>query len=113
MHELAVTQSILDLAIEHANQADMNKISIISLVVGASSGVVPDYVRFAFDVLKKNSIAEQATLRFQSVPTQLKCRQCQCIFSPEDRLWSCPSCRSQRVDIIAGRELYMESIEGE
>lgn len=113
MHELAVTQSILDIALDQAKVAKANKINKINLVIGELSGIVSDCVQFYFDFLKKDSIAEEATLAFESVPAQLKCRHCLNTFSPGELLWTCPRCQSQQVEIVAGREFYLESLEVE
>ncbi len=113
MHELAITQSLLDIALEQAKAAKAKKVNKINLVIGELSGVVADCVQFYFDFLKKGSIVEKASLAFELVPTQLKCRQCLITFSPKDFLWTCPDCHSQQVELIAGREFYMDSLEVE
>ena len=113
MHELAITQNILDLALDEAKAVQANRISKISLVVGELSGVVSDSVEFYFDFLRKDSLAADATLAFTMVPAQLKCRDCQTEFNPQDSLWICPNCKSVNIDLIAGRDCYMESIEVE
>jgi len=113
MHELSITQNILDIALDEARNAHAGKINKISLVIGQASGVVPESVQFCFDELKKESIAREASLDFTIVPTQLKCRQCQHVSTPEDIIWVCDQCGSGEVDIIAGRELYLNSIEAE
>lgn len=111
MHELAITQNILDIALSQAKAAKAKKVNKINLVIGELSGVVSDCIQFYFDFLKKDSIAEEATLTFEIVPAQLKCRQCLAIFSPEELFWTCPDCDSQQVEIMAGREFYMDSLE--
>jgi len=111
MHELAITQSILDIALDKAKTAKASKINKINLVIGELSGVVSDCIQFYFDFLKKDSAAEQATLTFELVPAQLKCRHCLSIFHPGELLWTCPHCQSQQIEIVAGRELYLESLE--
>lgn len=113
MHELSITQSILDIAIEQAKTAKVDKITKINLVIGELSGFVIDCVQFYFDLLKKDSIAEEAVLTFELVPAQLKCRQCLNTFTPGETLWICPYCQSQQVEILAGRELCLESLEAE
>lgn len=113
MHELSITQSILDIVLSQAGAAKANRVNKINLVIGELSGVVSDCVQFYFDFLKKGSIAEGAILSWEIVPAQLKCRNCLSIFNPDGSLWSCPNCHSQQVEIVAGREFYMESLEVE
>ena len=113
MHELAITQNILDLALGEAKAAQANRIIKINLVVGELSGIVSDSIEFYFDFLKKDSVAADATLEFTMVPAQLRCRDCQTEFNPQNSLWICPSCRNTNIDLVAGRDCYIESIEVE
>ena len=111
MHEFGVTESIVNIALDKANEAQASKITKINLVIGELSGFVPDSIQFYFDFLSKDTIAEKTTLHFELVPAQLRCRSCSTDFQLRDTLWTCPKCQSQSVEIIGGRELYIESLE--
>lgn len=113
MHELAITQNILDIAINEARAAQANQITKIRLSIGELSGVVGECVQFYFDFLKKDSIAENATIDFETVPAKLRCRDCQTSFQLNDSYWSCPCCHSTNVEIIEGQNCFIESIEVE
>jgi hydrogenase nickel incorporation protein HypA/HybF len=113
MHEASITESMLSLALEKAREAKAAKITSINLVVGELAGVVPDCVQFYFDAISKNTMAEGARLNFEIKPTQIRCRQCQNVFTPTDHKWVCPKCGESSVEIASGRECYMESIEVE
>lgn len=113
MHEYSITESMLALALEKANEAKAGKIIRINLVVGELSGVVSECVQFYFDFLSKDTIASGADLSFETTPTKLRCRNCDAVFSPNSHDWSCPDCHEAGVEIVSGRECYMESIEVE
>lgn len=113
MHELAVTQNILDIVLKEAKSAQANKVTRINLVIGDLSGIVSDCVQFYFDFLQKGNATEGATLDFKLVPVELRCRDCQTAFKPEDSAWVCPNCKGTNLDVISGRECYVESIEVE
>ncbi len=113
VHELAITQNILDIVLNEAKSAQANKVTKINLVIGELSGTVSDCVQFYFDFLKKGNAAEEATLDFKLVPAELRCRDCLTAFKPEDSAWICPNCKSTSLDVIAGRECYVASIEVE
>lgn len=104
---------MFSIVMEKANEAHASKVSKINLVIGELSGVVGDCVQFYFDFLSKDTIAANATLSFQVPPTQLRCRSCAATFSPQNGSWDCPNCHEQKVEIISGRELYVDSIEVE
>ncbi|MFC1932879.1 hydrogenase maturation nickel metallochaperone HypA [Chloroflexota bacterium] len=111
MHELSITQGILSIALEQAKTAQANKITKINLTIGELSGIVDECVEFYFDLLSKDTIAAEASLHFDRPPTRLRCRNCATTFSPDNLDWTCPDCREQKIEIISGRECYVESIE--
>ena len=113
MHELGITENIVNIALAKAGEAQSNKVIQINLVIGELSGFAPDCIQFYFDFLSKDTIAHGSVLHFELVPTQLRCRNCSAIFHPQDTLWSCPKCRDQSVEIFKGRELHIESMEVE
>ncbi len=111
MHEQSIVESLLALALENAEKAKASRILKIYLVVGELSGVVDEAVEFYFSFLSKDTIAAQAVLSFKHIPVQLRCRNCDTIFSPEKLDLHCPNCQEQQIEIVAGRELYIESLE--
>jgi hydrogenase nickel incorporation protein HypA/HybF len=113
MHELGVTENIIDIILAKAGEAQAGKVLKINLVVGELSGYVPDCVQFYFDTLSKGTIAEGAVLHFDTVPPELCCRDCSTIFDPRDAPWICPKCGSQSIEVSKGRELYIDSVEVE
>jgi hydrogenase nickel incorporation protein HypA/HybF len=113
MHELGITENIVNIALAKAGEAQASRISQINVVIGEMSGFVADCIQFYFDSLSRDTIAQGAVLHFELVPAQLQCRDCSTIFAPEDTLWSCPKCGGRSVEISRGRELFIESIEVE
>ena len=111
MHELSITQSILSIALEQAKGVQANKISQINLTIGELSGIVDECVQFYFDLLSKDTVAAEASLSFRRPPTKLRCRNCATIFLPDNLAWVCPNCHEQKIEIVSGRECYVESIE--
>jgi len=113
MHELAITQSMLNLVLGQAEQAKAKRVGKINLVIGEMTGVVGDCVRFYFDLLSKGTPADGATLSFKAVPTQARCRGCGKLFEVREFDWTCPRCNGNNIEIVAGKELFVESIEVE
>ncbi len=113
MHELAITQSMLSIALEKAEEAQASRIKRINLIFGDLSGVADESVQFYFDTLSKDTIAAGASLSFQRMPLQLRCRVCSRVFSPDGPDWACPGCNGHQTEMISGSECRVDSIEVE
>jgi hydrogenase nickel incorporation protein HypA/HybF len=111
MHELSVTQEILNIAIEKAREAGATSIKRINLVIGDISSCMDDSVRFYFEILSKNNIAQGAELDFRRIPVSLRCRHCGQVYTPTWGSWDCPQCGRAEIDVIAGHEFYVDNIE--
>ncbi len=108
MHELPVTQEILNIALEHAQG---HHISAITLVIGELSGFIDESIQFYFDVLAEQTPAAGARLIFKHIPIRFRCRRCGQEFTPQQQNWVCPSCQALGGDVISGKEFFVESIE--
>jgi len=110
MHELPVTQSILDIALKHANEASATSIENIHIVMGELSSSVDDSIQFYWDIIAKDTIAEGAKLHFRRVPAEMQCQACSEKFRPNEE-FVCPKCGGAQVKIVAGEEFYVEAID--
>jgi len=113
MHELSVTTSVLDIAVEHAKRASAQRILKINLVIGDLAGFVDDSVQFYFDMLSADTLAAGAELVIQHIPPRVRCRACGFEFEPKDLNWACPQCLAIGGDVLSGQEFQVESIEVE
>ena len=111
MHELSVTESILAIALKHAAQAQATKVTDIHLVIGRLSSIVDESVQFYWDIISKDSIAENSKLHFHRVEAEIECLECDHHYKLENELIPCPECGSINIKFITGDEFYMESIE--
>jgi len=111
MHELSVTESVLEIACKHAEKARAKKVTDIHLVIGRLSSIVDDSVQFYWNVISKDTICEDANLHFKREPAKLICLDCQTEYILEDELMPCPNCSSSRVRVLSGDEFNLESIE--
>lgn len=111
MHELTVTESVLNLACKHANQAKADKVTDIYLVIGRLSSIIDESVQFYWDIISKNTVCENATLHFERIPAKLLCLDCKHEYCLEEELTPCPNCNSPRINVLSGDEFHLESIE--
>lgn len=113
MHELAVTESILDIVCRHAAEAGAEKVVRIHLVIGELSSIVDDSVQFYFDFLSQDSCARGAELSFRRIEATVECGFCEHAWSPKTGDWKCPECGAMGARVVRGNEFYVDSIEVE
>jgi hydrogenase nickel incorporation protein HypA/HybF len=111
MHELGITQNMLDLVLEEARKVGAKRVGKINLVLGEMSGITGESVEFYFQMLSKGTIAQGATLSFEIIPTQARCRNCGESFARKEPDWLCPRCGSTDLESVSGNELSIQSIE--
>jgi hydrogenase nickel incorporation protein HypA/HybF len=110
MHEMAITQSLLEISLAEAAKAGAGRVTVIRLKVGALTGIVPDSVAFYLDMLAKGTPAEGARLVAEVVPVTARCPACDHTFPVEDLVFLCPRCGGP-AQLATGRELAVESLE--
>ncbi len=113
MHELAVTESILKIAVQHATRANAVRVTSLQLVIGQLSSIVDESVRFYWDMISEGTMCEGAQLHFERQPAVLKCLDCDQTYTLSGELTDCPNCHSARIKVVAGEEFYLDSIEVE
>ena len=113
MHELSVTESLLKIALKHAEKANAKRVTDLNIVIGDLASMVDDSIQFYWEIIAKGTIAEQAKLNFRRVPAQLQCMTCFETYHPTDRELACPKCNGINVKIITGEEFALESIDVE
>lgn len=111
MHELAVTESILEIATRHAAQQNATRITDLHIVMGEWSSMIDDSIQFYWDVLSENTTAFGAKLHFRRVPVALSCKDCQQEYHPTNRELICPNCNGTRIQVKNGEEFFLESID--
>ncbi len=111
MHELPITENILEITLRHAKQAGARQVTKIYLVIGSLSSIIDDSIQFYWDIVAKGTVAECAQLDFRRVPSEFLCLDCDNRFHPGSEDFLCPKCGSQRIKITAGQEFYLEAID--
>ena len=113
MHELSIMESAMKVVLDQARQAEASRVLVVSLRVGAMSGVVPEALELAFEAVRQGTAAETAELRIERVPARYWCAGCSREFESGDPFGECPVCGQPSGDLRAGRELEVASLEVE
>jgi hydrogenase nickel incorporation protein HypA/HybF len=106
MHELAITQSVVDAVTERTGSAP---VATVRVRVGRLAGVVPDAMRFCFELVTAGTPLEGATLEFDQPAGRGRCRTCGEEVELADLILLC-RCGSADVEVVAGRELAVASV---
>ena len=91
MHELSVTESLLNLAVRHAEQAKAARVTDLYLVMGQLSSIVDESVQFYWDMISQGTLAEGSQLHFRRVATELSCQDCGHRYQPTHEDLACPA----------------------
>ena len=113
MHELAITEGIIEAAVPAAEKAGAKKILEIRLKIGELSGVLPEYIQYYFDIASKGTLAEGAKLSSTTIPVSIECPDCGFAGAIDRKKIRCPECGGTRFRITGGREYYVDSLEVE
>ncbi|MFZ0142606.1 MAG: hydrogenase maturation nickel metallochaperone HypA [Aeromicrobium sp.] len=107
MHELAIAESVVEAILERTEE---RRVTTVRLAVGRLSGVVPDALEFCFELATAGTPLEGATLEIVEPSGRAHCRTCDREFDKNDLILLC-ECGSADVEVVAGRELSVTSVE--
>lgn len=107
MHELAITQQVVDTITERTSGA---QVTLVRLDIGKLSGVVPDAVAFCFELVADGTPLQDARLEISEPPGRALCRGCGDEFALDQLIVLC-ACGSADVEVLAGQELAIRSVE--
>ncbi|HAX78074.1 MAG TPA: hydrogenase maturation nickel metallochaperone HypA [Cyanobacteria bacterium UBA11372] len=107
MHELGITQNIVAIVAENAKGT---KVQRVRLEIGKLTAIMPDAIRFCFDVCCQGTIVEGAELEIIEIPGLARCRRCGGKVTLEQPFGIC-GCGSTDLEIIAGEELKIKEME--
>jgi hydrogenase nickel incorporation protein HypA/HybF len=113
MHELAMTQSILDIAKSAAQEHQVSRVKEVRIKIGDYSGVVPECIQYYFDIISKGTVAQGAVLKMEKLPIRMSCQDCHWEGEMDKHHIQCPGCGGINLKLLQGREFYVESLEVE
>ena len=107
MHELSIAESVVDAVLARTGG---QHVTTVRLQVGRLSGVVPDALMFCFELATVGPALEGAELQIEAPTGRAHCRDCDQDFDVDDLILLC-ACGSADVEVVAGRELAVMSVE--
>ncbi|MGA9532743.1 MAG: hydrogenase maturation nickel metallochaperone HypA [Anaerolineales bacterium] len=113
MHELPVTESILEIAQRHAQEAGAKRITDLYLVIGQLSSMMDDSIQFYWDILSEGTVAAGATLHFERIAAELLCLDCSQRYELDGEDLACPHCGGAKVKVVDGEQFQLQAIDVE
>jgi hydrogenase nickel incorporation protein HypA/HybF len=113
MHELSVTQSIINISCQEAEKHEAEKVKEIKILVGELSGLIPESIQYYFDIASRGTRVEGAKLNIEKVPISVKCNDCGFEAAMDRNSYCCKNCGSLNIKIVKGTEFLIQSLEVE
>ena len=111
MHEIAIANSVLDIAFGEMNKRSAHRVQRIKISLGEFSGVVKDSLEFAFEVLTPKTPASGAVIDIDIVPLAAECWTCgPMACSLNDLNLLCSKCGGV-LTVSSGREMRVEYVD--
>lgn len=112
MHEMGIALQIIEIA-TGAIPAGTRACCVeqVNIKVGKLSAVVPDSLRFCFDIASRETALAGARLAIEEIPVTARCNGCGNRWTINEAVFLCPACESGDIQLLSGRELNIESIE--
>ncbi|OGP57398.1 MAG: hydrogenase maturation nickel metallochaperone HypA [Deltaproteobacteria bacterium RBG_13_49_15] len=112
MHEMGIALQIVQIAAASI-PVEMKgaKVLGVKIKVGKLAAVVPDSLRFCFEIVTQETPLSEARLEIEEIPVVARCKHCHSSWEIKEPAFACPSCGSGSIEILSGRELDIDSIE--
>jgi hydrogenase nickel incorporation protein HypA/HybF len=110
MHELSIATSIIEIVRDETAKAGSRKVTRVELEIGTMAGVETDALLFSWELVNKNTIAEEAPLLINVIQAMAECNECHTRFELDNFFTNCPSCESYLYEIFQGKELRVKAI---
>jgi hydrogenase nickel incorporation protein HypA/HybF len=111
MHELGITQSIVDIAARTAREQGATRVRSVTVEIGDLAGVVADAVAFCFEACRQGTLLETAELIIESIPGKAHCTSCGAETPVDQYTFVCPACDAFTLERLQGEELQIREME--
>ena len=110
MHEISLLENVREILQDHAKTQHFEQVKKITLEIGKLSCVEPEALRFGFDVVMKDSLAEKAELTLMELEGLGVCEQCKKQVSIATLYDACNLCGHPFVTVIQGNEMKIKDL---
>ncbi len=87
------------------------RVEQVNLRIGKLSSVVPESLRFCFEIITRDTALSGAKLEIEEIPVVARCKDCQTQWTITGPAFKCEKCQSGSLEILSGQELEIVSLE--
>ena len=113
MHEMSLCEGVLQVLETEAQNQGFKRVKTVWLEIGDLSGVEIEAMKFCFDAVTRNSLADGAQLNIINTPGQAWCMPCSKTVVVKQRFDECPDCGSYQLQVTSGDEMKIKELEVE
>ena len=113
MHEMSLAEGVLQLIEDSARQQNFSKVSTVWLEIGELSGVEVEAMKFCFDAVTRDSVAQGARLEIITLPGTGWCMACAVTVPMSEVFGECPHCGGHQMQVTGGTEMRLKELEVE
>ncbi len=113
MHEIGITQSIIEIAERHAREQGASRVLSVTVAIGELSGVVADSVIFCFEACARGTSLDGARLIVDAIPGRGRCSECGAETALDTFTFACAACGGFALERVQGEELRITELEVE
>lgn len=113
MHEMSIAESVLQIIEDAASTERCTRVKTVWLEIGQLAGVEQESLRFCFDMVTRDSVAQDARLEIIEIAGQGWCMECACTVAVTARYEPCPRCGSFQIEVTGGEEMRVKELEVE
>jgi hydrogenase nickel incorporation protein HypA/HybF len=111
MHELSLAESVIQIIEDAAAAQGFERVRVVWLEVGSMAGVEPDALRFCFDAVARDTLAQDARLEIVEVPGSATCSDCGSVHPMTTLLDTCPVCGSYAIQVSGGTGMRVKELD--
>ena len=113
MHEMSLAESVLQIIEDTARAEGYARVKAVWLEIGQLASVEKEAMRFCFEVVTHDSIAQDARLEIIDTAGQGWCMECACNVAVTARYDPCPQCGGVQIEVTGGDEMRVKELEVE
>jgi hydrogenase nickel incorporation protein HypA/HybF len=111
MHEMSIAESVLQIVEDTARSGGYTRVKAVWLEIGQLANVEKESLRFCFDAVTRDSVAQDARLEIIETAGQGWCMQCACNVPITALHEPCPTCGSYQIQVTGGEEMRVKELE--